>query len=348
MVLRYGIIGCGNISRFHFSALKKIGARITWIADINLAAATERSKECGARATSDYNELIAAPDVDVVCILASASIHKDAALKAIANGKHVICEKTMTCCEADALEVCCAARASEKMFFTSYMKRFYSAAQKAKALLPEIGKIYSSYARSYQAWGNFYAENHGWDLGAVLKNFSGAVTKCAGSHMLDMIMWLLGRPDSVYANISYYPGSAFDRRATALFEYRDDKAVTFETLAHPLRRIGYERNSWDEFIEINGTDGRLALYTTMWDHPDNNGALLVHYDNASERSSEYRFAPENPFDLEIAYFDACMRENRPGCPDVLDGCNVDVLIERIFKSSEEKRSIAIEWERLYE
>jgi len=150
----------------------------------------------------------------------------------------------------------------------------------------------------------------------------------------------------VYANINYYPGSEFDRKAAALFEYNDDKTVAFETLAHPLRRIGYERNSWDEFIEVNGTAGRLTLYTTLWDHPDNNGALLVHYDDGEGCSAEYRFAPENPFDLEIAYFDACMRENRPGRPDAADGCSVDVLIERMFQSSRDRRSVAVDWKEV--
>jgi hypothetical protein len=36
---KYGIIGCGNISRFHFNALNKLGADIVHIADINEKAA---------------------------------------------------------------------------------------------------------------------------------------------------------------------------------------------------------------------------------------------------------------------------------------------------------------------
>jgi predicted dehydrogenase len=347
MGIRYGIIGCGNISRFHFNALRKINARVTWIADINKAAAEERAGEWNAEATDDYDKLISSEDVDVVCILGPASIHRDTTLKAIAAKKHVICEKTMTNSEKDAIEILRASRKSGRFFFTSYMKRFYSAAVKAQSLLPQLGKVYSAYARSYQAWGNFYTDGHGWDLNAVLKNFGGAVTKCAGSHMIDMILWLLGRPDSVYANINFYPGSKFDRRATAVFEYDNDMTVTFETLAHPLRRVGYERNSWDEYIEINGTAGRLALYTTMWDHPENNGALLVHYDDQTQSSAEYRFEPENPFDLEIAYFDKCMSENRAGKPDAEDGCCVDVIIERMFQAAREKRSVVINWKEVF-
>src|SRR5512133_4217352 len=104
-MVRYGIIGCGSISRFHFAALEKIGAQITYIADINQAQAERYAQKFGSRVTTDYSELINSCDVDVVCILASSSIHKDAALKAIAAGKGVICEKTMMNNADDALEV---------------------------------------------------------------------------------------------------------------------------------------------------------------------------------------------------------------------------------------------------
>ena len=40
--------------------------------------------------------------------------------------------------------------------------------------------------------------------------------------------------------------------------------VNFETAVHPLKKIGYERNSWDEFIQINGVNGRLEIFTVMW------------------------------------------------------------------------------------
>jgi len=345
-MIRYGIIGCGNISRFHFAALEKIGAKITYVADINLEAAKKRAAEFGALATADYDELIASPDVDVVCIVCAGVVHKDAASKAIAAGKHVICEKTMMTNQPDAYDTVMAVRDKGTIFFVSYMKRFFSAEQKLKELLPEIGKVFAATARSYQAWGNFYTPDHGWNLEAILEGYGGAVTNCAGSHILDMILNLFGRPYSVYANINYYPGTKFDRKATAIFEYDDDKTVQFETYAHPLKHIGYERNSWDEGIQITGTKGRLELYTVMWDHPENNGVLLVHYDNERGTSTEYRFNPENPFNKEIAYFNDCFEKGVQGNPSYEDGFNVDALLEHMHISNKEHRSIKIDWQNV--
>jgi len=108
------------------------------------------------------------------------------------------------------------------------------------------------------------------------------VLKCAGSHMLDMTLWLLGRPQAVCAHVDYVPHSQLDRKVVAILEYPHGMTATFETAVHPLKKIGYERNSWDEFIEINGVNGRLTLSTVMWDQPERNPALLTHYDNTTE------------------------------------------------------------------
>ena len=345
-MLRYGIVGCGGISRFHFHALKEMGAAITCVADINLEAAQKRAAEFGARAVKDYHELVTADNVDVVSIVCAVVVHKEIALAAIAAGKAVICEKTMTTCQEDSYEVAKAVQKAGTPFYVCYMKRFFSAEKKLAKLLPKIGKVFAASARSYQAWGNFYTPDHGWNLDAILNGYGGAVTNCAGSHVLDMILNLFGRPQSVYANLNYYPQTKFDRKATAIFEYADDKTVQFEAYAHPLKRIGYERNSWDEGIQITGTNGRLELYTVMWDHPENNGVLLVHYDNETETSTEYRFAPENPFDLELKQFNEWLEAGKQERPSWLDGYNVDTLLSHMYRSSAERRSLDIDWRDL--
>ncbi len=56
MTTKFGIIGCGSISRFHFNGLKKAGAEIVHIADINEQAAAPYVKEFGARFSTDYRK----------------------------------------------------------------------------------------------------------------------------------------------------------------------------------------------------------------------------------------------------------------------------------------------------
>jgi predicted dehydrogenase len=343
---KFGVIGCGSISRFHFSGLEKAGAEIVHIADINEQAAKPYVEKFGAKFSKDYRDVVNDPDVTVVSVLTSSKYHKEICLAALKAGKDVICEKTMMDNAQEAEEVAKAALASGRLFFTAFMKRFFPAAEKARELLPQLGRLFSAQVRSYQMWGNFYELESDKGYEWILNGYGGAVIKCAGSHMLDMTMNLLGRPDSIYTHIDYVQNSKIDRKASSIFEYGNGMTVNFETAVHPLKKVGYERNSWDEYIEINGVNGRLTLYTVMWDHPENNAALLVHYDNEKETSTEYRFDIANPFDLEMKYFCDCLEKRIQGYPTVVDGFNVDKLIEAMGKSAEQKASVKVDWRGL--
>ncbi|MCK5157167.1 MAG: Gfo/Idh/MocA family oxidoreductase [Spirochaetales bacterium] len=343
---KFGIVGCGNISRFHFNGLEKTGAEIVHIADINEEAAKPWVEKFGAKISTDYNNLIKDPEVTVVSILTGSKFHKDIALKAIRAGKDIVCEKTMMDNAFEAEEVVKAVSNSHTLFFTAFMKRFFPASIKAKEFIPALGRIFSAQVRTYQPWGNFYETDDVGSFGFVLGTYGGAVTKCAGSHMLDMMMFLLGRPTSLYANMDYIPGTRFDRKATALFEYMGGLVVSFEAATHPLKKIGYEKNSWDEFIQIHGVNGRIDLYTVMWDHPENNAALLVYYNNEDKTSTEYRFDAVNPFDVEMNYIVDCLSNRKQGDPTVIDGFNTDVIIETMTQSAQDKVSVSIDWKGL--
>jgi predicted dehydrogenase len=176
-------------------------------------------------------------------------------------------------------------------------------------------------------------------FGHVLENYAGAVLKCAGSHMLDMTMFLLGRPSAVLASVDHVAGSRFDRRATALFEFPGGGAASFETALHSLGRIGLERNGWEEWIEITGTRGRVKMSTVTWDHPENNGMVLEHYDEENGTVHQHRFPPVSPFDLELAAFHRALVSRTRSTPNEDDGFAVDSLIESIEVSAREGRRV---------
>lgn len=340
---KWGIIGCGGISRFHFAGLAKIGAAIGYIADINADAAAPYVEQFGAKFTTDYQQLLADPEVTVVSVLTNSRFHREICLAALQAGKDVICEKTMTENATEAAEVVRAVNSSEQLFFTAFMKRFFPATVKAYKLLPSLGRLFSAQIRTYQPWGNYYEMDASEIPDWVFSKYGGAVMKCAASHLLDLTLSLLGRPQSLYAYVDYIPDSNFDRKVTSLFEYPEGMVASFEAAVHPLDRIGYERNAWDEHIQINGVNGRLDLYIVMWDHPENNPALLVHYDNVTGTSTEYRFPAVNPFDIEMDVFNQHLLQRKQIHPDVVDGFNVDYLIEMMAESHKLKKPITLDW-----
>jgi len=341
---KWGIIGCGGISRFHFGGLQKAGARIVHVADIKAEVARPRAEAFNARLSTSYRDLLADSEVTAVAVLTDSRLHHEMCLAALEAGKDVVCEKTMAVNAREAGDIVKAVQRSGRIFFTAYMKRFFPASEKARALLPSLGRLFSAQVRTYQPWGNYYDQSADLPSAEVIDRYGGAVMHCAASHLIDLTLGLLGRPHRLYASVDYVPGSRFDRKATALFEYTSGLVVSFEAAAHPLKRIGFERNAWDEFVQINGVDGRLELFPVKWDQPEHNAALLIHYDNKSETSTEYRFPAINPFDVEVAYFCDCLERREQGHPDVVDGFNVDAIIEAMAESSTRKAAVRPDWQ----
>ena len=340
---KWGIIGCGGISRFHFAGLAQIDADVGYIVDLNPDAAAPYVDQFAATFSTDYHQLIEDPEISVVSVLTNSKFHREMCLAALEAGKDVVCEKTMTENASEAADLVQAVNSSGNLFFTAFMKRFFPASQKAQQLLPALGRLFSAQIRTYQPWGNYY-EMHASDVpGWVFEKYGGAVMKCAASHLLDMTFNLLGRPASVYANVDYIPDTNFDRKVTALFEYDKGMVASFEAAVHPLKRIGYERNAWDEHIQINGVNGRLDLYIVQWDFPEHNPTLLVYYDNETETTTEYRFPAVNPFDIEMSVFNEQLSRREQINPDVVDGFNVDYMIQIMAESHRQKSPMQLDW-----
>lgn len=345
-----GVIGCGNISRFHFSGLQKAGAKISWVCDLNEAAARPWAEKFGARYTADYREIIADPAVNTVDITAISSAHKAMCLQAISAGKAVICEKTLATNPQDALEIVQAAQHANTLFYTSYMKRFIPAVEQAKALLPSLGCLLSTHIRAYQCWGNLWEEAPGEGFfhtppdGAspVRRNYGGGILVCGGSHILDLTCFLLGRPTRLFASTYAPEGRDYDLQAAALLETANG-VVHYEALAHPLHKIGFLRDGWDERIEINGVNGRLEIFSAEWDQVEHKASLLRHYDNHSAQVTEYRYAPISPFERALAFFCAQITQGEQGAQSRLTGYDVDELIAHIEQSGRTHQAVEVDW-----
>lgn len=343
---QYGIVGCGYISQLYLEGFKKLQAAVPHVVDMDLGRTQAYVREFGAKSGTDFQALVDDPAVSTVVVLTHTRFHKEICLAAIQAGKNVICEKTLATSSADAAEIAQAARKAGVLFFTAYMKRFFPAVAKAKELLPSLGILFSAYARSYQFWGDLYAPPADFSADLWLKNYGGGVLKCAGSHILDLVLYFFGRPVALYGTMDWVENTHLDRKALATLEYSKSLAVTFEAAGHCLSQIGYQRNNWDERFEINGTNGRLDLFTPTWDQSAQRAALLVHYNEATQTSTEYRFDPVDTFQAQLEYFHTCLSVGKPGHPNAVDGFNVDTLIGTIEESHRKKMPVTIDWQGL--
>jgi predicted dehydrogenase len=104
--VRIGIIGCGNVLSAYRASLDKLRMRGAAEAVMACGRAAQRAATCHElgiqRFTTEAQEVIASPEVDVVLILTPMAEHARLAHAALEAGKHVLVEKPLATSLAEA------------------------------------------------------------------------------------------------------------------------------------------------------------------------------------------------------------------------------------------------------
>ena len=232
--LKLGIVGCGGIAnQKHFPAIDQLGelCKIVAFCDIIEDRAVKACKEHGAKGAkvfTDYKELTALPEVDVVYVLTPNVSHKPITISAFEAGKHVLCEKPMAATAKDAEEMVAAWKKSGKKFTVAYQNRFRTEVQvlKKACAAGELGDIYYAKAhairrRGVPTWGVF--PNKALQGGGPLIDI--------GTHALDMTLWMMDNYEpmsvsgSVFHKLGHLPqatgGNVFGPWDPETFEVED-------------------------------------------------------------------------------------------------------------------------------
>ncbi len=167
--LGWAIVGTGAVSHAVASDLRHVqGARraATWSRNPDKARAFARQHDFG-RAHDSLEDLLAAPDVDVVYLATPHGTHLPFALTALEAGKHVLIEKPIALNAAEARTIARAARATNRFAMEGMWMRFNPAyralrAEAASGVLGDLTSVRATFglpfgAASSPAWS---AERH--------------------------------------------------------------------------------------------------------------------------------------------------------------------------------------------
>ncbi|MFP3558542.1 Gfo/Idh/MocA family oxidoreductase [Paraburkholderia sp. SIMBA_049] len=143
--LRVGILGCGPISQFaHFESVQK-GRNTTLhaVCDFDEGLARHFGQFYDAKKIYfDYDQMLADPELEAVLIGTSDAFHVPAAMKAIAAGKHVLCEKPIGLSIDEVEELATTVKRSGKVLQIGHMLRFDPGIESAKAFVQdEMGEM---------------------------------------------------------------------------------------------------------------------------------------------------------------------------------------------------------------
>lgn len=211
--LRIGVIGIGVIATTKHipSLLKRDDIEIKALCDIEPERCEKAKADFkleNAKVYTDYHELCADPELDVVHVCTPNPLHCPMTVEALEHGKHVHCEKPMACTYEDTQKMIAAAKKAGKKLTVGLQWRFNPAPLKMKELIKEgfFGDIY--YMKSQQlrprrlpAYGVYTNKE---------KN-GGGVLMDGGPHSIDLPMWLTDNYEVasvrgvIFDKMKYYP-----------------------------------------------------------------------------------------------------------------------------------------------
>jgi D-xylose 1-dehydrogenase (NADP+, D-xylono-1,5-lactone-forming) len=142
-VVRWGILGPGSIAaRFMRNAREAAHSEVVAVGSRTPERAAAFAATFGiSRAHASYEALLDDAAVDAVYIGLPNSLHHPWTMRALAAGKHVLCEKPYSRHPAEVAEAFDAADAAERMLMEAFMWRHTPQARRFAELLPEVGRL---------------------------------------------------------------------------------------------------------------------------------------------------------------------------------------------------------------
>lgn len=193
MKIKIGIIGTGFAKLVQIPAfLNCPETEVVSLASGNLANAERVANEFGIRHfTDNWRETVEMAEADLICITTPPKLHYEQTLYAIANGKHVLCEKPMAMNSAEALEMTKKANDANLLALIDHELRFLNGRQKAFKMIRngEIGKVIHFKTMFRNASRG--TQNVKWNWWSD-ENAGGGALGAIGSHAIDTFRWMLG------------------------------------------------------------------------------------------------------------------------------------------------------------
>lgn len=342
MTIRFGVIGCGAIGRWHAISIGKVdGAVLSGVTDRSSAAAGNFAEEFGARSYESVEEMLASDDIDAVSICTPSGLHADLAVKAAEAGKHILMEKPMALTIADCDRIISAVDKAGVKAGVVFQSRFKKTAKTLKELVDQgkLGKIICAdvFMRYYRS-PEYYAAS-GW-RGTWAMDGGGALMN-QGIHSVDLLQYIMGPVKSVMAEArTLYHKIEVEDTVGAVVEFESGAIglIQATTAIHP----GYPR-----ILTLSGTNGSVSISDDdfiSWDIKDIPlpEDITLGYEKANLSSSDPMSFPTDGHEKQISDMVDAIINDRDPMISCREGKKSVLIIQSVYRSSNEGKRIILE------
>lgn len=196
-MMKYALIGCGRIATNHIKAVVNNHLELVAVCDVaesqmeNLLAKHGLEKDESIKRYTDYRQMIAENQIELVGIATESGAHARIALDCIEHGISVIIEKPIAMNIDDAQKIIDAAEAHHVKVSACHQNRFNVAIQKTRKALEagRLGKL--SHGSIHVRWNRDkgYYDQAPW-RGTWAQDGGALMNQCI--HGIDLLRWMMG------------------------------------------------------------------------------------------------------------------------------------------------------------
>ena len=343
-MLNIGVVGCGKIAQVRHipEYAANENCTLTGFFSPNAKRAEDMAAKYGGKVYASAEELFADPEIDAVSICAANYAHAELSIKALAAGKHVLCEKPMAVTLEDCEAMLAAAEKAGKRLMIGQNQRLAKAHLCAKEMLEkgEIGKVVSFRSSFGHGGPETWSISPGKDTWFFDKKRAamGAMADL-GIHKTDLLRFLLGQ-DVVRTTARL---CTLDKRGP------DDKLIGVDDNAFCIYEMsggafGTMTASWtyygaeDNSTVLYGTEGTMRIY----DDPAHS-IVVIKADGSREFYDVEQIQTNDNQTASgvIDEFVSAVIEERPSIFDAADVINSMKAVFASIRSAEEGCTVEV-------
>lgn len=276
----------------------------------------------GSRFYENYDELLADPTIDAVCITSPTNLHPELMIKAAQAGKHIFTEKVLAITPEDARAITKAVKDAGVIFTICFPHESEPPFLVIRDLLDsgKLGKI--TYAKFRKA--------HTGSIDNWLPAFFYDKEQCGGGAMMDLgahpmylLEWALGKTKAVTSTFTDMTDRGVEDNAVSVLEFEGGaigvSETSFVSWGNPL------------VFEISGTDGWLLMTDSEIRYQTRESGGWVH--------------PELPARAlhPVDYFVDSVKSGKQGdMYTVEEALNLTLLMDAAYKSAYSGNKITVE------
>ncbi len=339
----YGIIGAGWILPNHAIGVRQLrdqGVELTAIADLDERRARRAAEEFGARAwTTDYRELLARDDIQIVSLCLPHHLHKAVAIEAARAGKHVLCEKPLAQDVDEADAMIAAAREAGVALSVIFQHRYDPPFRRLHRAIRQgaFGRILL--VEAFHRCPNQTAAEFRDPWRERGETGGGGVMMMQTIHFVDVLLWCLGPVESVLARVdALVLARDIEDSGAAVLRFKCGTIGTVvSTEAASTERISR--------IEVHGTSGTAVRENNRWVRWE---PAAEHFEELPEDDEPQLTEAEHARLLfgtghikQIADFVARVRRGLPPSVTAEDGRQATAVVRAMYESSRTGRTVVV-------